>query len=193
MLGWYCFSMEKLETWIYIQWFWLQIVMVSPGTHLVKSIESQSRNIESQIKKKNIQVCNWKCWGLCVTRQLIWLISLTDSKTLYYCSIKSRSEQIYAFSEQKQSVRIGCETSEPRLVSYGVPHGSILGPTLLNIYINDLPSVPKVGSLECYVDDLHLYFSFPVRDATLAAAQLTEDLRNISTWCWKNSLLINPE
>ena len=52
MLGWYCFSMEKLETWIYIQWFWLQIVTVSPGTHLVKNIESQSRNIESQVKKK---------------------------------------------------------------------------------------------------------------------------------------------
>ena len=85
MLGRYCFSMEKLEAWIYIQWFWLQIVMVSPGTHLVKNIESQSRNIESQIKK-NLQVCNWKCLGLCVTRQLIWLISLTDSKTLYYCS-----------------------------------------------------------------------------------------------------------
>ena len=41
--------------------------------------------------KKNIQVCNWKCLGLCVTRQLIWLISLTDSKTLYYCSTKSKS------------------------------------------------------------------------------------------------------
>ena len=39
-------------------------------------------------KKK---VCNWKCVGLCVTRQLIWLISLTDSKTLYYCStLKSK-------------------------------------------------------------------------------------------------------
>ena len=39
----------------------LRIVMVSPGTNLVKSHESQ-------LKK----VWNWKCLGLYVTRQLIW-------------------------------------------------------------------------------------------------------------------------
>ena len=96
-------------------------------------------------------------------------------------------------TERKQWVRIGCETSEPRLVSYGVPQGSILGPALFNIYINDLPSVPKVESLECYVDDSQLYLSFPVSDATLAADQLTEDLWNIAAWCCKNILLINPD
>ena len=46
----------------------LQIVMVSPGTHLVKNHESQSRTIYSQFKKC---VQNWKCLDLYVTRQLI--------------------------------------------------------------------------------------------------------------------------
>ena len=94
---------------------------------------------------------------------------------------------------RNQSMRIGCETSEPRLVLYGVPQGYILGPARFNIYINDLPSVPNVGSLECYIDDSQLYLSFPVRDTTLAADQLTEDLRNIAAWCCKNSPLINPD
>ena len=90
---------------------------------------------------------------------------------------------------------ITIQLSEPFLVSYSVPQGSILGPALFNIYINDLPSVPKVGSLECYVDDSQLYLSlsFPVRDAALAADQLTEDLRNIAAWCCQNSLFINPD
>ena len=46
---------------------------------------------------------------------------------------------------RKQLVRIGCETSEPRLVSYGVPQQSILDPALFNSYMNYLPSVPKEG------------------------------------------------
>ena len=75
-------------------------------------------------------------------------------------------------------MRIGCETSEPRLVSYGVPQGSILGPVLFDIYINHLPSVRKLGSLKCYVDDSQLHLSFPVRDATLAPDKLTGDIRN---------------
>ena len=62
-----------------------------------------------------------------------------------------------------------------------------------NTWLESVPSVPKVGSLECSVDDSQFYLSFPVRDATLSADQLTEDLRNIAAWCCKNSLLINPD
>ena len=55
-----------------------------------------------------------------------------------------------------------------------------MGPALCNIFINDLPPEPGVESLECYVDDSQLHLSFPVHDTTLAADQLTEDLRNIT-------------
>ena len=48
----------------------LQIVMLSPGTHLVKNHGSQCRTNESQFKKQ--WILNWKCLGLSATRQLIW-------------------------------------------------------------------------------------------------------------------------
>ena len=86
MLGWYCFSMKKLETWIYIH----SVVLVknSYGESWDSSCEKYSVPVQKQWvpDEKNIQVCNWKCSDLRVTRQLIWLISLTDSKTLYYRS-----------------------------------------------------------------------------------------------------------
>ena len=47
-----------------VQWFLLQIVVVSPGTHLVKNHESLSITNESQFTN---EVLNWKCLGLYVT------------------------------------------------------------------------------------------------------------------------------
>ena len=64
--------------------------------------------------------------------------------------------------DRTQCVRIGHEVSDAREVAQSVPQGSIWGPVLLNIYINDFPRVPRLCSLKSYVDDLQLYFSFRV-------------------------------
>ena len=63
-------------------------------------------------------------------------------------------------SDRTQCARIGPKVSAPREEAHGVPQGSILGPALFNIYINDFPSVPRLCSLKRYVDDSQLYFFF---------------------------------
>ena len=75
----------------------------------------------------------------------------------------------------------------------GSTHKLILGPALFNLYINDLPAIPKSGSLESFVDDSKLYLSFPVKDATTVVQLINEDLAKIATWCCYNGLLINPD
>ena len=64
-------------------------------------------------------------------------------------------------------------------LKYGVPQGSILGPVLISIYVNDLLAVPAHCKSACYVDDSKLYLSFHSADISCAFRLLNEDLREI--------------
>ena len=78
-------------------------------------------------------------------------------------------------------------------VTNGVPQGSVIGPMIFTIYINDLISVITHSQPAAYVDDSQLHFKLCVSDSSSAIAAVNQDLRDISKWCAKNSLLINPE
>ena len=75
----------------------------------------------------------------------------------------------------------------------GVPQGSILGPLLFNIYMNDLPSAPQHCSVQCYVDDTKLLLSFRLQDQSRIVAEINQDLTRIRNWCFDNQLLLNPD
>ena len=95
-------------------------------------------------------------------------------------------------SERYQAVRINSTLSEKLPVVSCVPQGSILGPLLFSIYVNDLPSATKTCSSESYVDDTKLLLSFHINDSNAALVDLNEDLIRIRNWCFDNLLLLNP-
>ena len=60
---------------------------------------------------------------------------------------------------RKQCVKVGLAKSDFRNVNIGIPHGSILGPILFLIYINDLPNVSNILSSILFADDTTLSIS----------------------------------
>ena len=61
-------------------------------------------------------------------------------------------------SNRKQFVSVNGATSDHTTITCGVPQGSVLGPLLFLLYINDLPNVSKVLSFYLFADDTNIYF-----------------------------------
>ena len=72
-----------------------------------------------------------------------------------------------------------------------MPQGSVLGPKLFSILVNDLPDVPSTGSLEMFADDTEFYCIGDTMDEVTINIQTALD--EISTWCKQNSLTIHPD
>ena len=90
-----------------------------------------------------------------------------------------------------QSVCINGVLSEPQPISFGVPQGSVLGPLLFIIYINDLPLAVHGCCVELYADDALIYFAS--KSVNEIQAQLTSDLTNVLSWLHANFLILNLE
>ena len=83
--------------------------------------------------------------------------------------------QSYLTSRFQRTV-IGQATFCNRRISIGVPQGSILGPLLFSIYINDLPTCLKHTSVTLFADDTALYRSTELQQI------LNEDLASVAEW-----------
>ena len=92
-------------------------------------------------------------------------------------------------SNRYQFVQCGTAKSEYRLVKYRVPQGSILGPLLFLIHINDLTKSVKNCNIQIYADDTVISFSH--KNVNVIEETLTAEMTSIGKWLDNNRLIIN--
>ena len=93
-------------------------------------------------------------------------------------------------SDRFQRVILNGQSSSWRPVLAGVPQGSILGPLLFLIYINDLPDNLK-SNAKLFADDTSLFTI--VKDKNESTNTLNNDLSLISKWAYNWKMLFNPD
>lgn len=90
---------------------------------------------------------------------------------------------------RKQKVFVNNTLSAAENIVTGVPQGTILGPLLFLIFINDLPLYTNNVSTDLYADDTTLYQIG--RSLNCIEQQLQIALQKLSEWCKLNGMLIN--
>ena len=91
---------------------------------------------------------------------------------------------------RNQRVKIGSIFSKWLEIVFGIPQGSILGPLLFNIFINDLLLFVKETELCNFADDNSLYACDTSLENVLD--RLKTEIRNTGDWFSNNSMLANP-
>ena len=93
-------------------------------------------------------------------------------------------------TNRQRRVLLNERTSKWTNILAGVPQGSVLGPLLFLIYINDLPDGLK-SICKIFADDTSLYSK--INDIDTSNIDINNDLVKISRWAYQWKMSFNPD
>ena len=92
-------------------------------------------------------------------------------------------------SDRKHYIDINGKSSELLEITCGVPQGSVLGPLLFLIYINDLPNISEILNFYLYGDDTNIYYESSSLDKL--ERTVNRELNKLYLWLNVNRLSLN--
>ena len=121
---------------------------------------------------------------------------LIENEKLAYYGVKNKALDLLKsyLSNRKQYVKLNDITSTVRSISVGVPQGSIIGPLLFNIFINDIVKAStKFSFILYYADDTTLNSTLDCFGQNVIEIQeaIVAELQKVFKWLKLNRLSLN--
>ena len=90
---------------------------------------------------------------------------------------------------RSQCVSIDGQLSDELKITHGVPQGSVLGPLLFLLYINDIPLSSNILNFRLFADDTSLLYSH--NNLSILESIVNTELIKVSNWLIANKLTLN--
>lgn len=110
---------------------------------------------------------------------------------LYHYGVRGCAHEWFKsyLSNRKQFVKINNAESGLQDVTCGVPQGSIIGPLLFLIYVNDMVNSVMHGEVKMFADDTNIFYSS--KNIHSMVSVIEDDLQVLNSWLKVNKLCVN--
>ena len=153
-------------------------------TALLNIVNSWTKNIDDGLCTGVVFLDFKKAFDLVdhsVLLQKLSLYKINQNSLLWFKSYLDNRTQLVSISGHMSTT---CK------ITHGVPQGSILGPLMFLVFINDLPLTIRCDT-DMYADDSTL--SATGRSLDDINSKLQSDLDNVHSWCVENKMIINAK